>query len=90
VARAASPFPRPGIRTDHPRSSAATCCDVGRPSAGSIIRKMRAAFDDALVSGWDELEGGLLPDQDDRHVLAAAIRGGAQAIITANARRLHR
>lgn len=48
---------------------------------------MREAFDDALVSGWEELEGGLsLPDQDDRHVLAAAIRGGAQAIITANAK----
>jgi hypothetical protein len=47
--------------------------------------QMREAFDDALVSGWEELEGGLsLPDQDDRHVLAAAIRGGAQAIITAN------
>lgn len=49
--------------------------------------QMREAFDDALVSGWEELEGGLsLPDQDDRHVLAAAIRGGAQAIITANAK----
>jgi len=48
---------------------------------------MREAFDDALVSGWEELEGGLsLPDQGDRHVLAAAIRGGAQAIITANAK----
>jgi hypothetical protein len=48
---------------------------------------MREAFDDALVSGWEELEGGLsLPDQDDRHVLAAAIRGGAQTIITANAK----
>jgi hypothetical protein len=49
--------------------------------------QMREAFDDALVSGWEELEGGLsLPDQDDRHVLAAAIPGGAQAIITANAK----
>src|SRR5258707_2189426 len=47
--------------------------------------QMREAFDDAMVTGWEELEPGIrLPDQDDRHVVAAAIRGGAQAIITAN------
>ena len=55
--------------------------------AGKRFAQMREAFDDALVSGWEELEGGLsLPDEDDRHVLAAAIRGGAQGIITANAK----
>jgi PIN domain len=47
---------------------------------------MDAAFDDALVTGWEGLEAGIaLPDQNDRHVVAAAIRGGAQAIVTANA-----
>jgi hypothetical protein len=46
---------------------------------------MREAFGDALVTGWEELEPGiLLPDEDDRHVVAAAVRGGADAIITAN------
>jgi hypothetical protein len=55
--------------------------------AAKRFTQMREAFDDAVVSGWEELEGGLsLPDQDDRHVLAAAIRGGAQGIITANAK----
>jgi hypothetical protein len=35
---------------------------------------MREVFDDALVTGWEELEAGiLLPDNDDRHVVAAAI-----------------
>jgi predicted nucleic acid-binding protein len=46
---------------------------------------MRDAFDDALVTGWEGLESGIVvPDEDDRHVVAAAIRGGAQAIVTAN------
>jgi PIN domain len=46
---------------------------------------MRETFDDAFVAGWEELETGIrLPDDDDRHVVAAAIRGGAQAIVTAN------
>jgi hypothetical protein len=46
---------------------------------------IRGAFSDALVTGWEGLEAGIsLPDEDDRHVVAAAIRGGAQAIITAN------
>jgi hypothetical protein len=53
--------------------------------AGKRFAQMREAFDDALVTGWEELEPGIrLPDHDDRHVLATAIRGGAQGIITAN------
>jgi hypothetical protein len=37
------------------------------------------------VTGFDELIAGLeLPDPDDRHVLAAAIRAGAQTIVTFN------
>jgi hypothetical protein len=53
--------------------------------AGKRSAQMREAFDDALVTGWEKLEPGIrLPDQDDRHVLAAAVRGGAQGIITAN------
>jgi predicted nucleic acid-binding protein len=40
---------------------------------------------DCLVEGYEPLIDGLtLPDPDDRHVLAAAIRVGAQVIVTAN------
>lgn len=37
----------------------------------------------AKVSGYEELiEALVLPDPDDRHVLAAAIKAGANAIVT--------
>ncbi|MGM1064438.1 PIN domain-containing protein [Saccharothrix sp. Mg75] len=40
---------------------------------------------DCLVNGYESLVSGLeLPDPDDRHVLAAAIRAGAQVIVTDN------
>jgi predicted nucleic acid-binding protein len=55
---------------------------------GRIRRRtaaMKSAFEDATVTGWEQVAAGLdLPDPDDRHVLAAAIVGGAQAIVTAN------
>ncbi len=48
---------------------------------------MNAAIPDALVYGFEQLEQALvLPDPDDRHVLAAAIKGKAQVIITKNLR----
>lgn len=46
---------------------------------------VRDAVADAIGDGFEPIEAGLdLPDPGDRHVLAAAIRCGAQAIITAN------
>ena len=55
------------------------------------IRRRFAAmddtFEDARVDGWEELEDTVrLPDPDDRHVVAAAVRGRADAIVTANLR----
>lgn len=53
------------------------------------LRRTRAlmiqAVRDCMVVGYESMIDGLiLPDMDDRHVLAAAIRAGAQAIVTAN------
>ena len=48
---------------------------------------MNAAVRDVLVGGYEPLIDSLdLPDPDDRHVLAAAIRCGAQCIVTRNLR----
>lgn len=46
---------------------------------------MNRAFSDATVRNYEVLIRSLdLPDRDDCHVLAAAIRGQAQVIVTAN------
>ncbi len=57
------------------------------PTAVSQQRRamMDQEFPHALVDGYEELIDGLdLPDANDRHVLAAAIRCGANAIVTTN------
>ena len=46
---------------------------------------MNEAVRDCLVTGYEELIDSLtLPDPDDRHVLAAAIRASAEVIVTYN------
>jgi hypothetical protein len=46
---------------------------------------MDAAVRDCLVAGYADLIDSLtLPDEDDRHVLAAALRAGASVILTFN------
>lgn len=55
--------------------------------ADRLLENMRVHFDDALVTGWEPLEGTFdLPDVDDEHVLAAAVVGGAGVIVTDNLR----
>lgn len=47
--------------------------------------RMNAAVLDCLITGYESLIPTLhLPDPDDRHVLAAAIRGEAEVIVTFN------
>ena len=45
------------------------------------------AIPDVLVEGYEPLEPAFdLPDPDDRHVLGAAVKAGAQVIVTENLR----
>lgn len=51
----------------------------------SIFARMTAEFVGGLVQGWHARTVGLMtPDPDDRHVLAAAITGNADVIVTVN------
>ncbi len=59
--------------------------DLTRAKAERVRDLMNAHVRDCLVTGYEELIPALtLPDPDDRHVLAAAIRAGAAVIVTAN------
>lgn len=54
-----------------------------------LVRTMSDAFSGALVQGWEPLEGSYgLSDPDDEHVVAAAVVGGAGAIVTDNLKHL--
>jgi hypothetical protein len=54
-------------------------------AARAEITLLRARFPEAEVTVPDELVASLaLPDPDDRHVLAAAIAGGAGTLVTLN------
>lgn len=59
---------------------------IAPDSVGRLIDVMAAAFPDAAVIGHRSLIDGLTCDPKDRHVLAAAVRAGASAIVTFNVR----
>ncbi len=61
--------------------------DIPAARLGRLRELMNNAVRDCLVTGYEPLIEGLkLPDPDDRHVLAAAIKSGAQVIVTRNLR----
>ncbi|UTT62122.1 PIN domain-containing protein [Microcella humidisoli] len=55
--------------------------------AHALIAQMREHFSDSVILGWEGLDGTFgLPDPDDEHVVAAAVVGGAEVIVTENLR----
>lgn len=48
------------------------------------LRRMESAFPEALVEGYQALIPSMKNDPKDRHVLAAAIKCGANCIVSAN------
>lgn len=59
--------------------------EVTEPTkAERVIALMRVHFEDAEVRGYEELVSVLRNDPKDRHVLAAAVRSNAAAIVTFN------
>jgi len=59
--------------------------DLTRDQLERTRSLMNAHVRDCIVTGYDDLIGSLeLPDENDRHVLAAAIRTRAHVIVTFN------
>ncbi|MCX2932089.1 PIN domain-containing protein [Mycobacterium sp. CVI_P3] len=60
---------------------------LAEQKAQRLVDQMNSAFDDAIVANWESLEGTFgLPDVDDEHVVAAALVGGVDVIVTSNVR----
>lgn len=73
------------IHAEWKRSLLANRPDLTAEQLDRTSSLMDLAIPDALVTGHEHLIAGLnLPDLDDRHVLAAAIRCNASVIVTFN------
>jgi predicted nucleic acid-binding protein len=59
--------------------------EISENALKATQRSMDKAFPGENVTGYESLIHSItLPDPDDRHVLAAAVKGQAQVIVTAN------
>jgi predicted nucleic acid-binding protein len=86
-------FFRPRWSQDILSETERAICDIlrkrGEATPATVAARQRAAitraFPEASVEGYETLVAGLdLPDQNDRHVLAAAIQARAAVIVTTN------
>lgn len=75
----------PAIQDEWTRNLLANRPDIDPAQLRVTQEQMMAAIPDCVVTHYEPLISGLnLPDPDDRHVLAAAIAGHADAIVTVN------
>ena len=59
--------------------------NISQEATKNTISKMNQAVPDSLITNFESLINSIhLPDPKDRHVLAAAIKGQAQVIVTYN------
>lgn len=59
--------------------------DITQAALTRTVELMERALPDARVAGFETLiEGLTLPDENDRHVLAVALRAKAEVIVTLN------
>jgi hypothetical protein len=65
------------VRSGHSSERAASI-------AKNIVTSMTAAFPDSLVEGYTDLVPAMTCHPKDRHVLAAAVRGSCELIVTSN------
>ncbi|MET7244264.1 PIN domain-containing protein [Methylobacterium sp. EM32] len=78
------------VLTETERAIAEILSGKGVPDADAHAMRaranMEAAFEEAMVTGFTDLliHGEKLPDKDDAHVLAAAIKTRASVIVTDN------
>lgn len=73
------------IQEEWTRNLLANRPDITEQAIERTVKAMNAAFPDAEVTRFIGIANNLkLPDPDDRHVLAAAIKAEATHIITAN------
>jgi predicted nucleic acid-binding protein len=57
---------------------------IGMDRARRLIHLMEGHFPDATITGYEPLIATMTNDEKDRHVLAAAVRSNADAIVTFN------
>ncbi|WP_046247370.1 PIN domain-containing protein [Hymenobacter terrenus] len=77
----------PLIQDEWTRNLLANRLDIPAEQLERTTKMMNTAFDDANVEGYEVFVPALtLPDPDDRHVLAVALRSQADVIVTLNLR----
>ncbi len=59
---------------------------ISEENAAKLAAIMRRTFPEAQVTDYEDLIPSMQNDEKDRHVVAAAVKAGAQVIVTSNIR----